>query len=318
MAFTDLTLLSTFVAVAEERHFRRAAERLHVAQPVVSRRIQRLEQDLGTDLLERTTRHVVLTEAGTVFLDAARRMLHDADLAVARTQRVAAGLVGRLAVGFVESAAFTLLAPLLRVLETRVPDVTLDLRELSTEQQLTELRADVDIAIVRELGEHELESEGLSGRHLLSEQFHVALPIRHRLATAETVSLHQLADLPFIFFPRPPVPRLHDHVVSICAQAGFHPNIVSHAAQFPTMLALVAAARGVALVPACVHAIRPHDVRLVPVAEPFATSQLSLAWSGETTPTMQTFIEAASHVVTSLTPENTHDYYSAPDTQGAN
>ncbi len=187
MALTDLTLLSTFVAVAEERHFRRAADRLHVAQPVVSRRIQRLEQDLGTALLERTTRHVVLTEAGTVFLDAARRMLHDADLAVARTRRVAAGLVGRLTVGFVESAAFTLLAPLLRVLEARVPDVTLDLRELSTEQQLTELRADVDIAIVRELGQHELESEGLTGRHLLGEQLHVALPIRHRLAISITI-----------------------------------------------------------------------------------------------------------------------------------
>jgi DNA-binding transcriptional LysR family regulator len=298
---TDLALLSTFVAVAEERHFRRAAERLHVAQPVVSRRIQRLERDLGTDLLERTTRQVTLTEAGIVFLDAARRMLHDADLAVARTRRVAAGLVGRLTVGFVESAAFELLAPLLRNLEARVPDVTLELRELSTEQQLTELRADVDIAIVRELGEHELDSEGLAGRHLLAEQFHVALPIRHRLASRDAIHLPQLADLPFVFFPRPPVPRLHDHVVSICAQAGFHPNIASHAAQFPTMLALVAAARGIALVPACVRAICPRDVRLVPVAEPWAVTRLSLAWHGETNPTMHTFIDAAEAVVSSLT-----------------
>ncbi|MEX2328682.1 MAG: LysR family transcriptional regulator [Nitriliruptoraceae bacterium] len=295
-AITDLDLLSAFVAVAEERHFRRAAERLHLAQPVVSRRIQRLERDTGVQLLERSTRQVSLTDAGTGFLDDARRLLHDADLAVARAQRVAQGVLGRLSIGFVESVAFELLAPLLAQLERRVPDVTLELRELSTEQQLTDLHADVDVAIVRELGEHELSAEHLRGRHLLTERLHVALPERHRLAGRSTLQLAELADLPFIIFPRPPVPRLHDHLLAVCARADFHPDVVAHAAQYPTMLAMVAAARGLALVPACARAIRPRGVRLVPLVDAHATTSLSLAWQEPAPAALDTFIDAASAV----------------------
>ncbi len=296
----DLELLSAFVAVAEERHFGRAAQRLHVAQPVISRRIQRLERDVGTELLERSTRHVVPTDAGLVFLDAARQLLHDAELAVARTRRVAAGLLGRLTIGFVESAAFTLLAPLLRELESRVPDVTLELRELSTERQIADLRADIDIAIVRELGDHELEAEGLSGEHLLTEKLHAAVPERHRLAHHASLELSELADLPFVFFPRPPVPRLHDHLVAICGSVGFHPNIVAHASQYPTMLAMVAASRGVALVPACADSIRPVGVQLIPLRDHAAATSLTLAWQDGLAPAMQTFVNAAHAVAASI------------------
>lgn len=296
LAVTDLGLVSAFVAVAEERHFSRASERLHVAQPAVSRRIQRLEQQLGVALIERTTRQVMLTDAGTVFLDDARRLLHEADLAIARTRRVAAGMLGRLTIGFVESAAFELLAPLLRELEARVPDVTLDLRELSTERQLAELHLDVDVAIVRELGARELDAEGLSGEHLLTERLHVALPATHRLADRAELPLAALEGLPFVLFPRPPVPRLHDHLLAVCARAGFQPDIVAHAAQYPTMLAMVAAARGIALVPACAGAIRPSGVRLVPIVDDHADTRLSLAWQEPGTPVLASFV-AAAHAV---------------------
>jgi DNA-binding transcriptional LysR family regulator len=302
---TDLTLVSAFVAVAEERHFSRASRRLHVAQPVVSRRIQRLERALGVALLERTTRQVSLTDAGAVFLEDARRLLHEADLAVARTRRVAAGLLGHLTIGFVESAAFELLAPLLRELEARVPDVTLELRELSTERQLAELHLDVDVAIVRELGSHELDLEGLSGEHLLTEQLHVAVPVAHRLAAHDVLELTALADLPFVTFPRPPVPRLHDHLLAVCTRAGFHPTIAAHAAQYPTMLAMVAAARGVALVPACARAIRPEGVRLVPLRDDHADTRLSLAWQTPGSPVLETFVAAARTVA--ATTGSTHD-----------
>jgi len=289
----DTDLLASFVAVAEERHFRRGAERLHVAQPVVSRRIQRLEQAIGVALIERTTRHVSLTEAGAIFLDDARRLLHDIDLAFARARRVDQGMLGSLTIGFVESAAFELLAPLLRELASRVPDVTLELRELSTEQQLADLHADVDVAIVRELGRHDLEDEGLESLPLLEEQLHVALPSSHRLAGRDELSLSELADLPFVLFPRPPVPRLHDHLLAVCASAGLHPTVVAHASQYPTMLAMVAAAQGIALVPACARAIRPADVRLVPISDAGATTSLSLAWRGPGTPALETFVDAA-------------------------
>ena len=148
---TDLELLKAFVAVAELRHFGRAAERLHLAQPVVSRRIQRLEAIMKVSLLHRTSRQVTLTDAGTVFLDSARRLLHSTEVAVLQARRVAEGAAGRLSIGFVDSVAFRLLTPLLRELTARAPDLAVELRELSTEEQLIELDANVDVAVVREV-----------------------------------------------------------------------------------------------------------------------------------------------------------------------
>jgi DNA-binding transcriptional LysR family regulator len=292
----DLEQLTTFVAVAEERHFRRAAERLHVAQPVISRRIQRLERDLGIALLERTSRHVALTDAGASFLDSARQLLHVADLAVTRAQRVAQGGAGRLTVGFVESLAFELLTPLLRELRALIPDVALEMRELSTERQLSELDADVDVAIVRELSEHELIAEGLRARSLLRERLVVAVPLKHRLAGFDTVELADLRDDPFVLFPRPPAPRLHDHLLAVCEQAGFRPRIATHAWQYPTMLAMVAASQGIALVPRCVRSIQPDDIHLIPVTDDHATTDLSMAWRGAGSPLLETFVAAALKV----------------------
>jgi DNA-binding transcriptional LysR family regulator len=289
----DLELLEAFIAVAEERHFRRAAERLHVAQPVVSRRIQRLERSMGIALLERTSRHVALTEAGATFLDSARQLLHAADLAVTRAQRVAEGGAGRLSVGFVESVAFELLTPLLRELATRVPDVALDLQELSTERQLSDLEVQVDVAIVRELGDHEPGGDGLRARTLVRERLLVALPRDHALADAHDLALDDLRDEPFVLFPRPPAPRLHDHLLAVCDVAGFRPRITAHAWQYPTMLAMVAAAQGVALVPRCARSVQPPDVRLVPIRDEHATTDLSLAWRAGSSPVLETFIDAA-------------------------
>ncbi len=292
-SFQDLELLSAFIAVAEERHFRRASERLHVAQPVISRRIQRLERSMGIALLERTSRHVALTEAGASFLDSARQLLHAADLAVTRAQRVAEGGTGRLSVGFVESVAFELLTPLLRELADRVPDVAVDLQELSTERQLSDLDVEVDVAIVRELGDHEPGDQDLQARPLVRERLLLALPPDHHLAGTESVALADLRDDAFVLFPRPPAPRLHDHLLTVCDVAGFRPRIAGHAWQYPSMLAMVAASRGVALVPRCVRSIQPTDVRLVPIRDDHATTDLSLVWRGTGSPVLDTFIDAA-------------------------
>ena len=302
---TDLSLLSAFVAVAEERHFGRAAERLHVAQPVISRRIQRLEQLVGVALIERTTRHVALTEAGSTLLDAARRLLHDADLAVERARRVAEGGAGRLTVGFVESAAFELLAPLLRELDAHVPGLTLDLRELTTEQHLGELRGHVDVAIVRELGYRELADAGLEARHLLRERLHVALPAAHPLGAEAQLALRQVADEPFVLFPRHRVPRVYDHVFAVCDTAGFRPRLATHALQYTTMLAFVDAARGAALVPGSVRTIRPAGVRLIPLVDDHAVTDLSLTWWGPMSPMREGFVRAAVAVAARASPAAT-------------
>lgn len=300
---SDLELVSAFVAVAEERHFGRAATRLHLAQPVVSRRIQRLERAMGIALLERTSRHVTLTEAGITFLDSARQLLHSAELAVMQARRVAEGGAGRLTVGFVDSVAFTLLPRLLRELAARVPDVAIELRELSTEEQLSELDVDVDVAIVREVSEHELSAEGLLARYLLRERLLVAVPEDHPLAARSTIALADVADDGFVMFPRPQVPRLHDHLLAICDHAGFRPAIAAHASQYPTMLAMVSVGRGIALVPACVQAVCPPDVRLVHLTDERATSDLLLAWRGPGAPVLATFVDAALEVAARSSPD---------------
>ena len=293
---SDLQLVAAFVAVAEERHFGRAAQRLHVAQPVISRRIQRLEREMGVELFTRTSRHVTPTDAGITFLDAARHLLHSAEVAVIQAQRVAAGTAGGLTVGFVDSVAFELLPRLLRELAVRAPEVAIELRELTTEDQLSDLDVDVDIAIVREVSEHELSDQGLAAQHLLRERLVVAVAADHHLADRAEVTIAELAGEAFVMFPRPQVPRLHDHLVAICDHAGFRPRIVAHASQYPTMLAMVSVGRGLALAPSCVRAVRPSDVRLLPIVDGFATTDLLLAWRGPGAPVLSTFVEAAGAV----------------------
>lgn len=293
----DLRLLSAFVAVAEEQHFRRAADRLHVTQPVLSRHLQQLEREVGVRLVERTTRRVELTDAGRVFLDASRQLLHDAERAAVRAQRAARGEIGSLTLGFVDSAAFALLPALLRELAADRPELTLGLRELSTEPQLAALREDVDVGVLREVE----AAEGLVVRPLLTEPLWAALPGDHPLAGRDSLGLADLAHEPFVLFPRPQVPRVHDHLVAICDTAGFRPRIRAHALQYTTLLALVSAGQGVALVPAAARAIRRPDVTLLPLTDRHATSQLSLGWpQGAEPAALQALVGCAEAVAARL------------------
>lgn len=293
----DLRLLSTFVAVAEEQHFRRAAERLHVTQPVLSRHLQQLEREVGVRLLDRTTRSVELSDAGRVFLDASRQLLHDAERAAVRAERAAHGEIGWLTLGFVDSAAFALLPTLLRELADAKPELTVGLRELSTEPQLTALREDVDLGVLREVD----DAEGLVVRPLLTEPLCAALPVEHPLARRHSLRLAELADDAFVLFPRPQVPRVHDHLLAICDTAGFRPRIRAHALQYTTLLALVSADQGVALVPAAARAIRRPDVTMVPLSDRHATSQLSLGWpDGAESAALQVVVRCADAVAARL------------------
>lgn len=293
----DLRLLSAFVALAEEQHFRRAAERLHLTQPVLSRHLQQLEREVGVRLLERTTRRVELTDAGRVFLDASRQLLHDAERAAVRAQRAAHGEIGWLTLGFVDSAAFALLPALLRELAEARPELTVRLRELSTEPQLVALREDVDVGVLREVD----TAEGLVVRPLVTEPLCAALPSGHPLAERDGLRLAELADEPFVLFPRPQVPRVHDHLLAICDTAGFRPRIRAHALQYTTLLALVSAGQGVALVPTAARAIRRPDVAMVPLTDRHATSQLSLGWpEGPEPAALQAVVRCAEEVAARL------------------
>lgn len=285
----ELRHLRSFIAVAEELHFSRAARRLHIEQPALSQQIRQLERELGTRLFERTTRRVELTVPGRVLLDRARRVTDAADRSMADTRRAARGQLGWLVIGFVDSAAYGLLPPVLRELRRHAPDLSLELRELSTEAQLAGLLDDIDAGIVRDVDEF----DGLDVTPLLTERLVVAVPAAHLLSGRDRVRLAELADEPFVSFPRERVPIIHDRLVELCrTTGGFQPQIAHHALQYPTMIGLVAAGYGVALVPDSLRVFRHGGVRYVALADDGAVSRLSLARRATNTePATLTFVE---------------------------
>ncbi len=268
----ELRHLRYFIAVAEELHFTRAARRLHVAQPPLSQVVRRLEKELDAQLLRRTSRRVELTDAGRVFLEEARRTVAAADRSVEVVQRAARGQTGWLRVGFVESAAYELLPRILPAFMSRSPGVQLELHELTTEMQLNRLASgDVDVGLVREVHSH----DDLVVRQLLRESLVVALPRSHWLAGGWRIRLHQLDGEQFVLFPRSQAPRLHDLIAGLCRAAGFVPRAAQEAVNLPTILGMVAAGIGVAVLPAAVTTIRWSGVVYVPIVDRDAVTDLA-------------------------------------------
>ncbi len=243
----ELKQLRYFIAVAEEKHFGRAAQKLHRSQPPVSTQVKALEHELGVDLIKRTTRSVELTPAGEVFLEKAKRVLEVAEDARVSVGRAAQGRVGHLTIGFVSSAALSLLPLALQKFREAYPDVTLNLRELTSAEQRTALsRGDIDVGLVR----LPMNTGGLSALNVLEEPLLVALPAGHALAGEETVTLAALADVPLISFPEHLVPGAHAHLMTLFAEEGHTPNIVQEAVHLQTIVSLVASGLGASVLPA--------------------------------------------------------------------
>lgn len=290
----ELRQLRYFVAVAEELHFRRAAQRLHIAQPPLSQQIQKLERELGVELFRRTNRRVELTDAGRVFLEEARRTLTNAGHAVDAVRSAARGEVGWLRLGFVGSVSYDLLPRLLSEFRERYPGVQMELRQLTTEEQMEALeKGDIELGIARELE----PANGLTIVPLLRERLFAALPAAHPLAGREEVRLAELAEDSFITVPRREVPRLYDNFVYLCRAAGFDPKITQEALQYPTILGLVSAGLGVAIVPTVVQAFRKTGVAYLPLADDAAVSNIAFAYrSGRDSPVLSAFLEMAYEV----------------------
>ena len=290
----ELRQLRYFVAVAEELHFRRAAQRLHIAQPPLSQQIQKLERELGVELLLRTNRRVELTDAGRVFLEEARRTLTNAGHAVDAVRAAARGEVGWLRLGFVGSVSYDLLPRLLSGFRERYPGVQMELRQLTTEEQMEALeKGDIEVGIARELE----PANGLTVVPLMRERLFGALPAGHLLAGRGEIGLAELAEDSFIVVPRREVPRLYDNFVYLCRAAGFDPRITQEALQFPTILGLVSAGLGVAVVPGVVQAFRKTGVSCLPLTDSAAVSDISFAYSsGRESPVLTAFLEVAYEV----------------------
>ena len=283
----ELRHLRYFVSVAEELNVRRAATRLHVAQPALSRQIRQLEFEIGTELFRREKRRIFLAPAGMMFLPEARRILAASQHAIAIAQAGERGELGNLSIGFVESAAFGILPSVVKRFRKQFPSVGLSLLELVTNEQLRAFHENrLDVGFLRT----PIDDRDVSTRTILREPLIAALPLSHPLARRKHVKLAQLAGEPFILFPRALGPNFFDQIVGACRRSGFGPKIVQEAIQMGTIVSLVATGLGVALVPASVKNVRRRGVVYKPLTSP-SEVELSMAWRGDNpNPTLARFI----------------------------
>lgn len=294
----ELRSLRYFTTLADELHFGRAAKRLSITQPPLSQTIASLERELGVRLFERTRRKVALTHAGTAFLEEARATLARAAQAVQVAQRADRGEVGRLTLAYLAATAYSLLPLVLRDFARSFPGVTLELRELTLPQQFEALlRGDVEVGLLRPPVVYaELDSETI-----LQERFVLALPARHPLTALRRVPARRIAGEPFVMFPRQPGLVFHDLVLGFCLRSGFKPHVAQEANQTHTVVGLVSAGIGVALVPASAQKIGLAGVAYRPLREATPAARTAVAWRRlDSSPVVKAFLEvarrAAKHV----------------------
>jgi DNA-binding transcriptional LysR family regulator len=271
----ELRHMRYFVAVAETRHFTRAAQALGIGQPPLSQQIQALERELGAALFARRPRAVALTPAGEALYEDARRILRDVERAAERVRRVARGEAGRLRLGMINSAPFHPLIPrVIREFRRAYPQVALSLDEGPTPQLAAAVRdGELDVAFVRPL----LGAEpGVASEVVADEDMVVALPSGHPLARRATVPLLALSIEPFVLFPRSIGAGLHDSIVSACRSAGFSPRIVQETSQVTSIVNLVAAGLGVSIVPASMQQVHSDGVTYRAIRRPAPKARLAL------------------------------------------
>jgi DNA-binding transcriptional LysR family regulator len=290
----ELRHLRYFIAVAEELHFGRAAERLHIAQPPLSQQIRQLETELGFQLFHRTKRSVKLTEAGQIFFTESQRLFRQLDQAIEIGRQTSRGEVGQLVIGFVSSTAYNILPDILRSFRATVPTVKLELHELTTDQQLQWLRENrLDVGLLRP----PIEDSTFQLSIIFQEPLVVALPETHPLAAEPEISPSDLALESFIIFPRTLAPGLYDQIISFCQQSGFSPTIVQEAIQMQTIISLVAAGIGIAIVPLSLQNLQRTGVVYKRFNQETPQAAIALIYKPDNTaPAVQKFLEIVQQV----------------------
>jgi DNA-binding transcriptional LysR family regulator len=269
----ELRHLRYFIAVAEELHFGRAAQRLHMAQPPLSQQIRQLEVIVGTPLFVRTSRSVVLTAAGQAFLARSRRILANVSDDVVEAGRIGRGEEGRFDVGFVGSAIQLGVPEQIRRFRERYPAVHLRLHEGYTSQIADRLRkGEVDLGVVRDADPH----EELTATAFASERYVAVLPADHPHAGDGALDAAALRHEPFVFFPRVAGELAYQRNLRPCLEAGFTPRVVQEANTWTTVTHLVAAGLGVTIAPASTAALAPPSVRVLPLTNTDAMSEVQI------------------------------------------
>ena len=272
----ELRQLNYFIAVAEERHFGRAAKRLHMAQPPLSQQIRQLEEQLGVKLLDRTTRRVDLTAAGQELLDRGRKIVNEVETLKADVYQVGNGATGVLRVGFSGSATYGVMPKIVRHVKQALPGLSMTLQgEMLTPAMEAGLRDHtLDAAMLRP----PVASAEIEYRVVAREKLVVALPSHSPLATGRPVAINELQEQPFITYP--PESVMYRMVSELCRHGGFQPRIGQVAKETSTMLSFVAAGGGVAVVPRAVCSFHLEGVVYAPL-EDSPDSELAVAWRRE-------------------------------------
>jgi DNA-binding transcriptional LysR family regulator len=288
----ELRHLRYFVAVGEEQHYGRAAHRLRVAQPALSRQIQDLEEEVGFKLFERLPRGVKLSAAGKLFLADAKRILQELNEATLRADRVARGHLGTLRIGFPEHASWFGVVPdsFRRFRELR-PDAELQLQPAASLEQLKAIRSGrLDAGFVFNMPKADPELDQLP---VAIQRIELALPKRHPLTKLKKLRLRDLTDAPFVWFPRRESPVLYDRLMHECFRGGLtSPRIVQEGPNEATILSLVSTGMGVGWVLGTARWRCPKSVVVMPVADLNMPLPLALVWRRDNaSPVLASFID---------------------------
>jgi DNA-binding transcriptional LysR family regulator len=272
----ELSQLRCFVAVAEELHFGRAAQRLNMTQPPLSRQVQLLERILGVVLLDRTSRSVRLTAAGRAFLIEARRILRLAESAALATRRIASGDAGRVAVGFTAASGYSFLPNLVNIARTRLPNVDLTLRELVSGEQVEALvTGRIDLGLVRP----PLTRPEFDKMRVLSEPLVAALPSGDPRLAKASIELSDFDGLPMVMYSPEGAGYFHDMLIGMFDTIDVSPQYVQHMSQIHSILALVHARIGAAVVPQAAMRLHFDGVEFRPLTTtPAEPVELFVAW----------------------------------------
>jgi DNA-binding transcriptional LysR family regulator len=286
----ELRPLRQFVAVAEELHFGRAAQRLAMTQPPLTQAVQALERNLGVMLFERSRRSVALTPAGLALLEEARRLLRAAEALPAAVRAAAAGRTGRLRLAFVSSIAYGPLPLWLRAFRESHPDVQLQLREATLDVQLAAFAGDeIDAGFV--LHAPGAVPAGYSALSVLIEPMWLALPEGHAAAARRVLRRADIADTPLVIFPRAVTPSLYDAVLALQRARGLTPQVAQEAIQMQTIVNLVSAGIGMAWVPETVTRLQRPGVVYRRLGGASLQAETSLIWREPALPVVQRFVE---------------------------
>ncbi|QLL07687.1 LysR substrate-binding domain-containing protein [Mycobacterium vicinigordonae] len=291
MSDPELRLLRYFVTVADERHFGRAADRLHIAQPPLSQQIQKLERQLGTVLIDRSRRPIELTDAGNALYEEARLALTHAERAFTSARRAAAGQLGQLSIGAMLAAVDGVLSYVMRAHRREYPDVKLDLAEMGSVEQLEQLAEHrIDVGFLR----GPIDDSSLSIKMLIDDPLAAVVCEDDSLAARHQIAPAELAHRSMILWTRAAATTTYADVIELFRMHDIDPPVVDEVPRIQTILALVASGAGTALLPTSFINLNRNGVRFVPLSGPLPHRPLSMAWrTANQSPSVRSFVDVA-------------------------